>query len=151
MDRNERSYNLQLWRKETLREIDECKALISSTQYKLNEAEERVRLIDGLLNLEGNDMTDIAQEKFLKKDLLDEIEDVIRNKGEPMHISSIHQELISKGVPLPGRGNEANVIARIQRSEGRIIRTDRGVYGLSELGAIEKKPVRKKRKSARRK
>jgi len=151
MNKRERANNLQHWREETIKEIGDCNTMISSTQKKLIEAEEKLRLIDGLLSLEKSNMPNIPQEKYLKKDLLEEIEDVIRVKGEPMHITSIHQSLIAKGIPLPGKGNEANVIARIQRSGGRIIRTDRGVYGLPELGAIEKKPIKKKRKRVRRK
>ena len=65
-----------------------------------------------------------------------------------MHISDIRSSPLEKGIPIPGRGDEANVIVRLRRLEDRFTRTARGTYGLAEwkLPALASKAGRRKRR-----
>ena len=77
----------------------------------------------------------------------DHVEQMLRSANEPVHISKIRQALVDAGVPLPGRGDEANIIVRLARDTGRFVRTGRGTYGLVALGATEVRPTRIKKVS----
>ena len=113
---------------------------------KLNESLERLELIDQLLDLEGIDL-DVNVTNLVKPlDLLDSCEAIIRKSGKPLHIKELHSALVEIGANIPGKGNMANVISRIQRSNGRVIRTGKGMYGLPEFGLPEIKPTKKLRK-----
>lgn len=57
--------------------------------------------------------------------------DLLREHGEPMPIRSLMAELVSRGAPIPGRGEQANLISVITRVP-EIVRPHRGVYGLRE-------------------
>ena len=65
-------------------------------------------------------------------DLEATVEGILRSAGRPIHISDIRSSLLEKGIPIPGRGDEANVIVRLRRLEDRFTRTARGTYGLAE-------------------
>jgi hypothetical protein len=77
--------------------------------------------------------------------LEDQVARVLQGAGAPLHISKIRQALIDAGVPLPGRGDEANIIVRLARDTERFVRTGRGTYGLKEMGAVEVRPTRMRR------
>ena len=82
-------------------------------------------------------------------DLEQAVEEILRAAGAPLHISKIRETLIAQGVPIPGRGDDANIIVRLRRSEDRFTRTARGTYGLAEWGipALASK-TRKRRRTA---
>lgn len=75
----------------------------------------------------------------------DHMEAVLTDAGEPMHISALRQALIERGVPLPGRGDEANIIVRLRRDERRFTRTGRGTYALAAWGLPAVAPTRRKK------
>jgi hypothetical protein len=55
---------------------------------------------------------------------------ILQENGRPMHIRDIHAALIERGVPIPGKGTEANVIVHLRRAPDTFARRNRGVYGL---------------------
>ena len=61
------------------------------------------------------------------------VEKILAAAGEPMHISKIRAQLINDGIPIPGKGEDANVIVRISADE-RFCRTSRGTYALTSWG-----------------
>jgi hypothetical protein len=71
-------------------------------------------------------------------------------RGRALHISELHEELLARGVPIPGRGTEANLIVRLQRSDGRFVRVGRGMYAPQKMKIPEAKPVRIRRAAERR-
>src|SRR5207253_1144130 len=75
--------------------------------------------------------------------LLGASERILRDAGRPLHIKELLPLLREKGISLPGRGTEANVIVRLTRSNGRFVRTGRGTYGLPEFGLPEVKPTKR--------
>jgi hypothetical protein len=84
-------------------------------------------------------------------DLENAVEELLRAAGEPLHISSIRSALLTRCVPIPGRGDEANIILRLRRVEDRFTRTARGTYGLAEWGipALKRKTRKRRRTVAR--
>lgn len=57
---------------------------------------------------------------------------VLDEAGRPMHVREIRTMLASRGVPLPGRGTDANLIVHLSRKPDVFVRTSRGTYGLTE-------------------
>ena len=140
---------LRKWRSREMREIEEAQSELLRLQRKLREAQERLELLDRLLALEGEETPEPIQSPSRPGEFLDACEEIVRKAGKPMHIRDIHAALIENGIPIPGKGTQANVISRLQRSGGRFIRTGRGMYGLPEFGYPEVKPSRKRRRSSR--
>jgi hypothetical protein len=79
------------------------------------------------------------------------VEAILAEKGEPMHIGALRDVLIERGIPLPGRGDEANIIVRLRRDDTRFTRTGRGTYGLTAWGLPAVAPTRRKKVRRRRK
>jgi len=131
------------WRSQVTEEIEKINIELSHLQIRLNKENERLELIDKLLQIENKETIRIHNNT---DNLIDECEAILREFGEPMHIRALHLSLLKNAIPIPGKGNQANVIARLQRSDGKIIRTGHGMYGLPEFGLPEKKPVRKRKK-----
>ncbi len=62
--------------------------------------------------------------------------DLLRRRGQPMHIQDLVAGVRDAGVAIPGRGEPANLIAHI-RTHPDIVRPVRGMYGLREWGLVE--------------
>jgi hypothetical protein len=154
---------LGAWAEATEREIKELLASMAPLEEQLKAARERLDLIHRLLRLseKGTSKNHGAAEKVWLaisspkdgashlprqkvSDIEVHIERLLEGAGKPMHISDIRQALIDQGVPLPGRGDEANIIVRLRRASDRFSRTGRGMYGLPSWGLPEVKPTRKK-------
>ncbi|MFQ6006200.1 MAG: hypothetical protein ACE5OQ_11930 [Woeseia sp.] len=162
---------LKDWAKKAGKEIQEVSEAMAPLQARLSAARERLDLVHRLLRLaareEGTPDSDpsrsVAVEDATKPgtikahfysvevaNLEDCIERVLDEAGKPIHIREIRQSLIDRGIPLPGRGDEANIIVRLSRAPDRFVRTGRGTYGLSSWGLEEVTPTRKKRLIRRR-
>ncbi len=163
---DERGKQLQSWAEAAEAEIQELTAAMIPLQQKLQAARERLDLIHRLARLEnpGGSETSIQADAAGKgspsvlvsfqpsADVEDHLEAILAESGRPMHIRDLRKALIERGVPLPGRGEEANIILRLGRAKDRFVRTGRGQYGLPKWG-IESVPLvqRKKRIYRRRK
>lgn len=78
---------------------------------------------------------------------------ILRERAQPVHISELRAELTRRGVPIPGKGTDANVIVYLTRSE-QVCRVGRGLYALRDLGVPEvpsrrRRAARKRRKGRR--
>ena len=71
--------------------------------------------------------------------LLAAVIDVLTERGEPTYIGDLMTALHERSVEIPGSGQQANVIAHISRDE-RIVRPQRGFYGLREWGLQTPEP-----------
>ena len=153
---------LQAWTETIEQEIKEITSEILPLQQQLDAAREKLDLVRRLIHLstskvvspEGNvDTTPSPLQPVTLPGIEDHIEKVLRSQGKPVHISEIRASLIKMGVPLPGRGDEANIILRLRRANDRFIRTGRGTYALTEWNMPEyspvpiKKTVRKQKKA----
>ena len=148
------------WAKTVEAEIAEISSSLLPLQQKLEAAHEKLDLIQRLMHLSRG--TNLHEQKIkdaykpvLKypstPDIEDHIQSVLANAKHPLHISAIRNALVEMGVPLPGRGDEANLILRIRRATSRFIRTGRGFYGLVEWNLPPYTPHTRKRKVRRRK
>ena len=57
---------------------------------------------------------------------------ILDEGGKPMHVRDIRAVMTSRGVPIPGRGADANVIVHLARMPDVFVRTARGTYGLAK-------------------
>jgi hypothetical protein len=143
---------LQKWKHDLLERADELKTEIRVRQVELSQVEERVSLVSRLIAVDSMDLSKENPERnasitlgitssslrlSTEGELEDEVEALLREAGAPMHISAIREALIAKGVQIPGRGDEANIIVRIRKIPDRFTRTARGTYALPEWGIPE--------------
>jgi hypothetical protein len=152
----EQTAPLKNWAEAAEREIRQITAEIAPLQERLAAAKERLDLIHRLMKLmEKTPPTSALNVQPLERttprqtnnnDIEGQIEHVLKEAGGPMHVTNIRQSLIDRGVPLPGRGDEANIILRMRRCEERFARTGRGVYALKSWGLPEVDRSRKTRK-----
>ncbi len=151
MKPNTRVEELRRWRAEARQELDKAQAKLASLQKQIEETQERIKLIDQLLTLEeSGNFANTRNSRADSDVLLDACERLLRDAGKPLHIKELQAALLEEGIPLPGRGTEANLIVRLRRSNGRFIRTGRGTYGLPEFGLPEVTPVRRRKTTKQR-
>jgi hypothetical protein len=160
--------NLSAWRDALSGQAETLRHEIRAKQTDLAQVEERLSLVTKLIEVEtrSNDngshgdpgapaMEPSTETHFQSRttstDLEQAVEDILRAAGEPLHISQIRSALSDKHVPIPGRGDDANIIVRLRRLEDRFTRTARGTYGLAEWGipALASKQRKRRRTSTR--
>ena len=154
---------LSAWQATLTRQAEDLRSEIRAKQNDLVQVEERLSLVTKLIDVETRAQagtpeshrratapTDVPA-RGITPDLEHAVEGILRTAGAPLHISKIRETLIAQGIPIPGRGDDANIIVRLRRSEDRFTRTARGTYGLAEWGipAIVSK-TRKRRRTATR-
>ena len=139
------------WKEQATKELEDARQQLAEIQKHIRDSEQRLELVNNLLALERPKESVVLESKPLMSsdELLDACEKLVRETGRPMHIRELHAALLNRGVPLPGRGEEANLIVRLQRSGGRFVRVGRGTYAPAELGFTEVKPSRTRRRARR--
>jgi len=161
MSRKARVAELRQWAKHVEEEIQKLSSEMGPLREQLGAAEERLDLIHRLMKLEekggrgtGADPADTDGRLASKKaggggagaagatGFEAHIVRILEDAGEPMHVREIRRSLVDSGIPMPGRGEEANIIVRLRRDPDRFTRTGRGTYGLTVWGLEEVKPTR---------
>lgn len=152
---------LQQWGAAIEKEIEAIRADIAPLEHRLEAARERLDLIQRLIRLTegakpapqrivqpGRTSTLKSADHAVagKQDLEAHLEQILREAGKPMHISEIRKMLVDRAVPLPGRGDEANIIVRLRRAPERFTRTGRGTYALASLGLNAVPPAKRRRR-----
>jgi hypothetical protein len=153
-----------MWKRTAEDEIAELETRIDPLRLQLESARERLDLVRRLIHLHDTPPSDEAASadvappsptaRALAPSNLEEgVAAVLKEAGEPMHIREIREALVQRGVPLPGRGDEANIIVRLRRSPDDFTRTGRGTYALASWGLPEMQPSPRKKvvKRSRRK
>jgi hypothetical protein len=163
--------NLFAWQAALNRQAEDLRSDIRTKQADLANVEERLSLVTKLIDVETRAESGAAEPNGEMKvtapasrtpsdeparavpttDLEQAVEEILRAAGAPLHISEIRATLIEQQVPIPGRGDDANVIVRLRRFEDRFTRTARGTYGLAEWGipAVSSKTRKRRRTTAR--
>jgi len=139
------------------RRVDDEQERLRQAEELLRTAERELTLLTelgrlrGLTDLSGGNGTGAAEGEMLlqselaltrpsmsqraaptRRDaLVRTVIDLLREHGEPMPIRNLMAALVSRGAPIPGRGEQANLISVITRVP-EIVRPHRGVYGLRE-------------------
>lgn len=160
--------DLSTWQAALTGQLEELRREVRSKQMALAQVEERLALVTKLIEVETRTQggalssntdttaptrassTDVGG-RGSSLDLEAAVEEILRAAGAPLHISAIRDALIARGVPIPGRGDEANIIVRLRRIDDRFTRTARGTYGLVEWGipAFARKTRRRRPSAAR--
>src|SRR5690349_18790188 len=152
-DPNGRIEELRHWKSEAIVEHEAAQASLAAAQQRVEACRERLRLLDRLLAVENPEPAASRRENSELTppidDLLDACEKLVRNAGKPLHIKELHTGLLNEGIPIPGRGTEANLLVRLHRSNGRFVRTGRGTYAPVSMGAPEVRPTQRRRVSSR--
>ena len=145
--------SLQAWAKDIEQEIAEITSSIIPLQQRLDAAHEKLDLERRLIHLTtpGSSITDSPPHQAPNiPGIEDHIENILLSQGKPMHIREIRTSLIQMGIPLPGRGDEANIILRLRRASNRFVRTERGTYALTQWNLPKYSPVPRKKKISKR-
>jgi hypothetical protein len=136
---------LKAWEEAVEREIVRLLSAIAPLQRDLDGARARLDLIKRLRQLGtgdkgqpgASDASAVAAKVVGQRassgaqgEIEPVVEEILGCAGAPMHVRSIWQALVDRRVPLPGRGDEANIILRLRRDSDRFVRTGRGMYGL---------------------
>lgn len=153
---------LQAWAEEIERDISEITSSILPLQQRLKASQEKLDLVRRLIHLSAPSAvshpknTDVAlspPQIPITPGIEDHIEEILLSNGKPLHVRDIRASLIQMGAPLPGRGDEANIILRLRRASDRFVRTERGMYALTAWNMPEyspapsKKTVRRQRRA----
>jgi HB1, ASXL, restriction endonuclease HTH domain len=157
---------LSAWQAALQRQADALRAEIQAKHAQLTQIDQRLELVRRLVELpeagltsspprppvdpiEGNPTVEpsrlAADGEF--PELEAAVIKILRHEGAPLHISEIRRQLLERGVAIPGRGDDANIIVRLSRTR-RFTRTARGTYGLVEWG-LPRLPSRPSRKRGR--
>lgn len=142
-------------------QADELRAEISAKQAELQRVDERLMLVRRLMEIEAGGLAisgptsrsptaqPVNGPESVPAELEAAVEQILREAGEPLHISSIRQILLDRRVPIPGRGDDANIIVRLRRLNQQFMRTARGTYGLTEWGlpALSGKAHKRRRRA----
>lgn len=156
---------ISVWHAALTGRAEELRTEIRAKQTDLAQVEERLTLLRKLIEVEtrteggatadGQATADTAATpkdppaRTTTSDLENAVEEILNAAGEPLHISNIRAALVAQGVPIPGRGDDANIIVRLRRYPDRFTRTARGTYGLAQWGIPElASKTRKRRRSA---
>jgi hypothetical protein len=153
---------LEEWRSNLAQLADRLRSEIRAKQAELARIDERLSLIGRLIQVDTEGTPPAAARPYPNVDppvsgtapattgseLEDAVEAILRESGAPQHISAIRSQLLARGVPIPGRGDEANIIVRLRRLNSRFTRTARGTYGLAVWGVAEMTSQRRGRRRA---
>jgi hypothetical protein len=142
-----RAAQLTEWHGELSAELKADQAGLAELQKRIRTTEQRLQHVEGLLAIEPGGTIDSATSPACTQDLLDACQELMRDLARPVHVKDLHDALLKKGVPIPGKGTEANLISRLQKSSDRFIRTGRGTYALMDSGLREVRPTRKRRRA----
>ena len=139
--------DLQTWVDALTSEAEAIRQDIAAKRQILERIDERLSLAKQLVELEGatdpSDGTEVnatgrksplaqpeSSRQTDRSNLEDEVESILAEASSPLHISTIRELLIERGVPIPGRGDDANIIVRLTKDNERFNRTARGTYAL---------------------
>jgi hypothetical protein len=154
---------------EAAKEVRGRKEEVSAASARLGEAERELKLLTELAGVRGVELpeslplpagsadADVGGSPsqagrapaWSKAALLTAVIEILAEHGEPMQIRDLMAVVQERGVKIPGKGQQANLIAHISRDK-RIARPRRGFYALREWGVEDAKPSRSKRRRPRR-
>jgi hypothetical protein len=119
--------------RQALQDLESARMELADAQKRTSDSGTRVRLLEGLMALDPNrrfDTTIDAGSHAANEDAVDATVAILKERGVAMGIRELRAELLARNVPLPGRGDDANLIGKYQRSGGRVIRVARGLYDI---------------------
>lgn len=127
-------------------EISRCRRLVLHLQQQLDSLrielareQERLVLLERLNGLDAAPHRPTPDGTAGGRALEDAVVRYLATSAKPLHISKLRHQLVHDGIPIPGKGTDANVIARIMR-DSRISRAP-GQRGFYRLAAPENESI----------
>lgn len=115
--------------------IADGEAVIAAEERKLTLLREEHHLISRLLELRGDGTSTasatVPAEPPNGPPAVEAVIAELVNAARPMHITELYRVLHERSIPIPGSGQQANLIALLTR-DPRIYRPERGFYALSQ-------------------
>lgn len=147
--------DLAAWEQALRQELDDLKQRRAKIEASIQLATRKLDLIrqmqslDGVVVAQGPSMA-AGESKATPTSVRDLTRTILSEAGHPLHISEIHREFLSRGLPIPGSGTPFNILAHLV-NDANFVRVARGTYALSgtvpESQVLQKAPrVRHKRK-----
>jgi len=118
------------WREKAVKECENARVALAKAQRRNLDAEQRLVSIESLLATEGRIDFGVSSTPFSRAEFLDAAVAIFEDAGCSLHIRDIRDRLLSREIPLPGKGDDANLITTFLRSKGRIVRIERGIYDI---------------------
>ncbi len=127
------------------RRISDGEAKRLELDRSISAAREEKRLLERLLEIrrkgavetdpiaEGNPAGDPLKSERAAHPAVDSVVAELESAGRPIHISELVRLLKTCDVEIPGAGTQANLISHLRR-DPRLMRSSRGMYGLTSWG-----------------
>ncbi len=135
----ERLDELSAWERDIQNELTEVSSDLESLLSRRDHLQAKLDLVRVLKNLErgaesggGMDSASARPRQTTAERIGETVAAILDERGDPMHVSDIRAAMASRGVPVPGRGTDANVIVHLSRKPDVFVRTSRGTYGLAK-------------------
>jgi hypothetical protein len=142
-----RQEQLRNWLNDLESEQQELMVSLEPLLRRKDQLRQKIELVERLLSLESDSrvQSDPAHRKNgairhaaalgtggnrTGSELQEVVREILEEYGKPMHISDIRSALLDRGVPIPGKGTDANIIVHLRRAPDVFERKNRGTYGL---------------------
>ena len=135
---------LAAWEQDIRDELATISKDLETLISRRDHLQAKLDLVRVLLNLErgpeSEDAPDDARahtRQTTAERICEAVAAILDEGGEPMHIGSIRAVMLTRGISLPGRGTDANIIVHLTRRPDLFVRIARGTYGLAKWNRPE--------------
>jgi len=134
--------DLSKWQRELAAEREAIDRDLKPLLDQREQLRSKLELVTRLLALEnghldspqsrtGRDETATPDVPSVASELQAAVHQVLEAAGAPMHVSAINAALRQRGVTVPGKGTDANIIVHLRRAPDVFERMARGTYALT--------------------
>jgi hypothetical protein len=144
------------WRQRLRNELSELERQTTPLLAHMRQLKQQLDLLDKLADVTARGASTEPSESGaagslpstpVGQSLTEVVFEILRQAGEPLHISVIREKYLASGHQIPGKGNESNLIAYMVR-DPRFARVAKGTYTLASAGVTP--PLKRRRKRRRR-
>lgn len=135
MARSSRIDQLQQWESELSGEQEQVSQALEPLLVRSEQLAKQIDHVRSLIALESPDgreeRTAAKPQSRLQASgntVQNAVKELLHERRQPMHIREIREELIRRGIPIPGKGTEANIIVHLRRAPDLFARKGRGIY-----------------------
>lgn len=125
---------LKTWEQELLRQQEEVGSMLEPLLKRREDLRAKLELVQRLIALEHDDGAradrPASQHGTAGAEIQGAVAAILSERGGAMHISDIRAALLERGMPIPGKGTDANIIVHLRRAPNLFIKRGRGTYAL---------------------
>lgn len=138
-----RLQELETWEREIIVELDRIARELEPLLGCREELKAKLELVQRLRGLEAKTAVKPARDAVtgvvtptattrVGGELQEAVREILLASGKPMHLRELRAALVKRGVPIPGKGTDANIIVHLRRASDMFDRRGRGIYALRE-------------------